>query len=813
MEGLLIVLVLFVIIVPLVLLILFLVGKTDLSNRLEDLKAKNKQIIVFLEKLDKKLNTNVSDLIEQAQPEAAVVEPVPDEKPRPEAVMKATVHIPKEEIIIPVVVEKSPEEQTGAVPVTPSETTDDSHSAVQETATELSSEIEFASHVSEKKQEKAPKKDLEKFFGVNLLSKIGIATLVLGIAYFVKYAIDHNWINEIGRVAIGIFAGGALIGVAHKLRKTYQTFSSILVGGGISTLYITIMLAFWEYELFSQTVAFSLLIFITAVSVFLSIAYDKKELAIFSLLGGFASPLIVSSGTGNYIVLFTYFLILNTGMLMLAFKKNWKTVNSIAYGLTVLFYWIWLFRSFEEQYAGAALFALLFFVQFYLLAMIDYFKQKERKITVFQTLVILSNNLSFFAASLYIFKGLDINLKGLITMTMALLNAIPLWFVIKDKTANKQMLYLLVATVLGFVSLAAPVQLDGGAITMFWAVETVIMLLLFQQSSIKVFKTGYFILQAFVIFALLIDWLKGYGHSHSGELSMSVFVTGLVVLATIWFNKWFVNKQKLNIRLGGSPTLIRNILEITAIVLLYFILLLELRHQLNHYAASRVFINEITGLYSCLFLAAYTFAVPKKTNWIQTLYYLLVLFVVWYVSYYLFTVARVRGEVMQGILSGWGNMSIHYFTIPAIIIIFRFLLNNSTHVNWNKNGIYWLITIASIIIVSAEADNTLLMCFPNQIPKTILSYSRTIAYPILWGVGSFILMILGMKHKNRNLRIISLSLFALIIAKLYLYDIWKMSQAGRIIAFVFLGLLFLLVSFLYQKLRILFQKDDLDLNQ
>ena len=812
MEGLLIVLVLFVIIIPLVLLILFLVGKTDLSNRLEDLKAENKRITAFLEKLDKKLDTTVSGVIEQPQQEAAVVEPVPDEKPTSETTIKASVHTPKEETTISVAVEDSSEKQTDIVSVTSSDTTDDSLAAVQETAIELSSEIEFASHVSVKKQEKAPKRDLEKFFGINLLSKIGIATLVLGIAYFVKYAIDQNWINEIGRVAIGIFAGGVLIGIAHKLRKTYQTFSSILVGGGISTLYITIMLAFWEYKLFSQTIAFSLLIFITAVSVLLSIAYDKKELAIFSLLGGFASPLMVSSGTGNYIVLFTYFLILNTGMLMLAFKKNWKIVNSIAYGLTVLFYWIWMFRSFEEQYTGAALFALLFFVQFYLLAMIDYFKQKERKITVFQALVILSNNLSFFAASLYIFKGLDINLKGLITMSMALLNAIPLWFVIKDKAVNKQMLYLLVATVLSFVSLAAPVQLDGGAITMFWAAETVIMLLLYQQSSIKIFKAGYFILQVFVIFALLIDWFKGYGTGYSDELSVSTFITGLVVLATLWINKWFVNKQKLNIRLGGNPTLISNILEITIVVLLYFTLLLELRYQLNHYYTSRAFVNEITGLYSCLFLAVYTFVVPKKTHWIQTLYYLLVLFVVWYVSYYLFTIARVRGEVIQETLSGWGSMAIHYFTIPAIIIIFRFLLNNSTLVKWNKNGIYWLITIASIIIVSAEADNILLMCFSNRVPE-IVSYSHTIAYPILWGIGSFILMILGMKHKNRNLRIISLSLFALIIAKLYLYDIWKMSQAGRIIAFVFLGLLFLSVSFLYQKLRILFQKDDLDLTQ
>src|SRR5207247_885824 len=76
--------------------------------------------------------------------------------------------------------------------------------------------------------------DLEKFIGENLINKIGIAILVLGIGFFVKYAIDKNWINEFGRVAIGILAGGILIGIAHYMRKGFKAFSSVLVGGGLS---------------------------------------------------------------------------------------------------------------------------------------------------------------------------------------------------------------------------------------------------------------------------------------------------------------------------------------------------------------------------------------------------------------------------------------------------------------------------------------------------------------------------------------------------------------------------------------------------
>src|SRR6478735_46273 len=106
--------------------------------------------------------------------------------------------------------------------------------------------------------------DLEKFIGENLINKIAIALVVLGIGYFVKFAIDQQWINEYGRVAIGILCGGILIGTAHYLRNSYRAFSSVLVGGGIATFYFTITLAFQVYGMFHPPViAFSIMVLIT----------------------------------------------------------------------------------------------------------------------------------------------------------------------------------------------------------------------------------------------------------------------------------------------------------------------------------------------------------------------------------------------------------------------------------------------------------------------------------------------------------------------------------------------------------------------
>ena len=221
-------------------------------------------------------------------------------------------------------------------------------------------------------KEKNP--DLEKFIGENLISKLGILILVLGISYFVKYAIDKNWINEPARVGIGILSGALVMGIAHKLRQQYAAFSSVFVAGAIAIFYFTIGIAFHEYHLFSQTVAFIIMVAITGFSVFISYSYDRIELAVLSLIGGFAVPFMISTGSGNYIVLFSYIIILNIGILALAYYKKWSLVNTLAFIFTVLLYGGWLSAEINESkphYLGGLLFGFAFYFIFILINIIN----------------------------------------------------------------------------------------------------------------------------------------------------------------------------------------------------------------------------------------------------------------------------------------------------------------------------------------------------------------------------------------------------------------------------------------------------------
>ncbi|HEX8547001.1 MAG TPA: DUF2339 domain-containing protein, partial [Cytophagaceae bacterium] len=381
--------------------------------------------------------------------------------------------------------------------------------------------------------------DLEKFIGENLINKIGIAILVLGIGFFVKYAIDQDWIHEIGRVFIGLLCGGILVGIAHKLRQNFKAFSSVLVGGGIAVFYFTITIAFREYHIFNQTAAFGLMVVITAFAVLLSLAYDRIELAILSIIGGFASPFLLSTGEGNYIVLFTYLLILNSGMLVLAYFKKWKLVNTICYAFTVIIFGAWLVKSVikvsEGPHLGALIFATSFYLIFFFMNIVNNIREKKA-FEASEIMILVSNTFIYFSEGLLILKNVDGGIyRGLFTAIIAIFNFIFAYSLYKSKKADSNLIYLLIGMVLTFLSLSAPIQLHGNYITLFWSAESVLLLWLSQKSGIKLIKLGSIIVIGLMLVSLIMDWRNIYISEEALPIIINKgFVTSMVSLICVY---------------------------------------------------------------------------------------------------------------------------------------------------------------------------------------------------------------------------------------------------------------------------------------
>lgn len=730
----------------------------------------------------------------------------------------------KENINIPEIVEKPITENIPTVVDSQKEETPPPFAALSRTNNQeeiITGKIEPTKPIYQPKvvEPKEPQKNfIERILGDNWLSKVGIITLVLGIAFFVKYAIDQDWINEIGRVGIGLLTGGLIIGIAHKLRTKYKVFSSILVGGGISVFYITITLAFREYHIFSQTVAFILLIVITIFSVVISLFYDRKELAIFSLLGGFASPLMISNGMGNYIVLFSYIFILNSGMLAISFIKKWKVIGIMCYVLTLLFFWGWLLRSFEDQYLGAALFAVLLFFQFYLLAIIDHFKS-GKKVTVYQAILILTDNLSVFLACLYIFDGYAYDIRGIITITLAAVNAIIMLVLFRKSQIDRNLIYLIIAVVMTFVSLAVPIQLHGHVITMFWAAEMVLLLWLWQRSHIKIFSVGFLLISILTIISYIMD----LDHNYTSYMDLPVFtnricITGIVVVIAFIISSFLLSKEdadsSIELRAFGSIP-VNNIIKafkLLSILLIFLVPFLEINYQVRRFTDYE-YISSFRYLalatYAIVFVALLACIYRKRVTSNVFAFILLFIVIILYTIGYSYLASNLRLDIFYYEYYSSSFFLLHLVSLPAITYIIYLLIRNIKTLpsDW-FTGSCWTLIISSVIILSIELDNVVISLFGNQDNYDGLLYDvHTFSYPILWGLLAMGLMIWGLNKKEVLLRKISLIFFGLIILKFYAYDVWHMSQTGRIVSFVVLGIILLLVGFLQQKIKVLMKED------
>src|SRR5262249_46981516 len=187
--------------------------------------------------------------------------------------------------------------------------------------------------------------ELEGKIGKLWLNRIGIVAALFGVAYFIMYAFDKGWIGPRGRVAIGLIVGTALILWSERFRKkNYIPFSYSLKAVGVGTFYLSLWGAYQVYHLIPSSVAFVAMILVTAFTVTMALAQDAEILAAYALIGGFVTPLLVSTGENHEIVLFSYVALLDLAMLVMAMYKPWRRLMWGSLIGTVVLYAGWYDR-------------------------------------------------------------------------------------------------------------------------------------------------------------------------------------------------------------------------------------------------------------------------------------------------------------------------------------------------------------------------------------------------------------------------------------------------------------------------------------
>lgn len=632
--------------------------------------------------------------------------------------------------------------------------------------------------------------NFEKYIGENLFGKIGILIFIIGIGFFVKYAIDQNWINETARTLMGYAVGAGMLVLAERLHKRYHTFSSLLAGGAFGIYYLITAIAFHYYALFSHTIAFVILCVTTIFMSAVSVLYDRKELAVTALVGGFIAPFIISTDSSSIISLQIYITILNIGMFCLAMYKKWAILPMVSFAFTYIILWgTTALGSFSDSeavttYPTLFAFATLFYVIF-LLPVVFILRTQYGENTRLGLLgIITANSFMYLIYGDFLLQHFEASsdTTAYLAFFIAAVNlAIHLYlrFRVEGQDTLRNLMLGLAVT---FASMGIPILFSAANVLMVWAAESVLLLWLFTKEKNRIYELASAVLLLLTLGALAYyrttdTFIHNTGESlfFNGAFFVTTFVSiaYYVVAVIMQFNKELFSDTKRLIAYTPCNAI--------AYALGFSILFLAFRD--NFYFHLEQPISEYASLLTAniMFLGGALILRKRFEISENKLAYEISL----YLAGILFAMTVWNYTAPEGLLLRW---------LMALVTIayMAYCMRGQLLVTSNQRNLHTEYSIISTLMW-LTLTRLLLITF-NEV-------NFSTAFSLSLGIAAFILMCIGMRYHSKEIRIVSLAEFGIVIGKLILNDVWAMPALGKIIVFISLGALLLILSFLYQKLK------------
>ncbi|HMR87318.1 MAG TPA: DUF2339 domain-containing protein [Saprospiraceae bacterium] len=677
--------------------------------------------------------------------------------------------------------------------------------------------------------------NFEKLIGENLINKLGIAITIIGVAIGAKYSIDNNLINPLTRIILGYLMGIGLLGVGMKLKQNYNNFSAVLVSGAIAIMYFITYAAYSFYGLFSMEVAFGLMLMFTVFTVVTAIHYDKQVVAHIGLVGAYAVPFLLSEGSGKVGVLFTYMVIINLGILVLAFKKYWKALYYVSFALTWMIFASWYNMNFvHTQHFGLAfLFLTIFFAIFYAVFLAYKLVRKER-FDAFDIIFLSTNSFIFYGFGYSLLSGDSAynQLLGLFTLGNGLLHFIVTIVVYRMKLADRGLFYFVAGLVLVFITMAIPVQLDGHWVTMIWAFEAALLFWIGRTKNVPAYEYMSYPLMILSVASLGEDWSK-YQFLDIEQVNTILpvfniyFLTAVLVIFSFVFI-FFIQQKYKNIEpllgIKSWDQVLTIFLSLSLVMLIFTTVQIEIdAYWQRAYEASVVqdktdpdnsypvynydllTFGNLWALYFSLIYAAILMWVNTKFVRNRVVGIILSLAAVWvllsFLTVGLFNAGDLRTSYLNNFNSefyerGIWHLGVKYLGIMLASFTFYslFLHAKSTFMETTKRRWVLMELFVAIFMWVILSNELLTWMDINDVAD-----SFKLGMSILWGIVALLYIVFGLWKGKKHIRIFAIVLFAITLLKLFFYDISHLGTIAKTIIFISLGILLLITSFLYNK--------------
>jgi len=417
----------------------------------------------------------------------------------------------------------------------------------------------FVSQYHPPQANSADTRSLESRIGSQWFNRVGILAVLIGMAWFLKFAIDNHWIGPLGRVLIGLIVGAGLVAWSERFRNHgYAIFSYSLKAIGSGVLYLSLWAAFSLYQLIPAEVAFAAMVIVTAFNGFMAWVQDAELLALYAIVGGVSTPLLLSTGENHEATLFTYLLVIDIAVLILLALRPWSRLLFMAFLGSSLFYIAWSFGYYTNAQAWrTAIFLACFFLVFaFAPRLIQRKLDDESRIAGWDNLALVVLPLANAAWGFLGFYAIldrpgtewaQAWLAVAFAAFYLLLLRLPENGRLKSSPAVLSGLHLAIAVV--FLTIAIPLKAHGRWITTGWLVEGAALLWLASRNQSRLLRVLAVLCLALGLCALVTI----NPNASLTPVFNQRFATYLVAIAACTFTAWIATHIRVDVETADFP--------------------------------------------------------------------------------------------------------------------------------------------------------------------------------------------------------------------------------------------------------------------
>lgn len=634
-------------------------------------------------------------------------------------------------------------------------------------------------------ESKPKSREWEALIGGSWFNKIGIAAIILGVAFFLRYAIENDWINNTGKVLLGIATGLAFIAAGERFQnQMLKVFARGLTGGGAAILYLSLYFAFQIYQLLSQPLAFGLMALVTASMVGLALRHASRTILLFAMFGGFLTPFWVSAGAVRPVALFTYIAILDLGLVAVAWRNNWRFVNSLCFLATIALYVGWYSAHYEaSEFWIGEIYLTVFYLIFAALAFLLNLVQRKPA-QAWDVMPILGSAFFFFLGNLALLDSIEASrYHGALCLALAALYAGLSYVALRRMREDKLLALLLLGTATIFLTLFFPFEFNEKWWPLAWLLEGLVLFHIGSYQRLLTLQGLGAAIWSLAVLALAAQAIDAPQTQTPRNFYVTFFTASAATLLALAAQCW----ERL--RAEGLLLTLQHALFILTLLALPF-LLAEYRSDL-----------ALIGFALVLFLFLKTPQLASAATGTTTLYFVpLAAFLVFMheldPSWLPF--ARYRFIL---------NPRFLFYCATALMLAYYLAQKEKLAPFAATPEVLRLLMkgagLAVIIVLFAAFTLETMSFYQFREEATGRNFyaPQQFALSLVWSIYSLALLGLGIWKRLLPVRLAALAIFALTLLKVLFVDFWLIDKLYRIISAIAFGAILVYVSYLYQRHR------------